>query len=188
MPSARELNTVKAPSLSYVIYAYNLGSLNEDCSGEVTAIEYCYRYDVIGAGAAVFRWTVLILEDTGASNFRITNTYTIESRPDSSSTVTCGDGSNGRKDCCDVDQINGFGNLPDNFIYGVTGPSQGNTHSATLLGYFDSLSQYQVNTVLQNSIGLSLTVGSTVPNHHVAVGGLRMLWFVIGRFMHAMRK
>ena len=146
----------------------------------MTANEYCYRYEVSGAGEAVFNWTVLTLEDTGASNFRITNSYTIESRPDSSSSVVCGDVSSGRKDCCDVDQINGF-NLPVNFVFGVTGSSQGNTHSATLLGYFDTLSQYQVNTVIQNSAGLSLSVGSTVPSVPVVQRGLRMLWFVIGK-------
>ena len=170
-----------ATTAANTINAYNLGSLNEACSGEVTAIEYCYRYDVSGAGEAVFNWTVLIFEDTGASNFRITNSYTIESRPDSSSSVNCGDGSSGRKECCDVDQINGFGNLPENFVFGVIGPSQGNTHSATLLGYFDHLSQYQVNTILLDSAGLSLSEGSTLPSTPVVQRGLRMLWFVIGK-------
>ena len=145
-----------------------------------TAIEYCYQYDVGGAGEAVFNWTVLILEDTAGSNFRITNSYTIESRPDSSSSVNCGDGSSGRKECCDVDQINGF-NLPENFVFGVTGTSQGNTHSATLLGYFDTLPQYQVNTVIRSGTGQSLSVGSTVPSTPVVQRGLRMLWFVIGK-------
>ena len=171
-----------------VIFIYNLGSLNEDCSGEVTAIEYCYRYDVSGAGEAVFNWTVLILKNSGSSNFRITNTYTIESRPDSSSSVNCGDVSNGRKDCCDVDQINGYGNLPVNFVFGVTGSSQGNTHSATLLGFSDSLPRYWVNTIQMARSRQILSVGSTLPSTPGALRGLRMLWFVIGRFRHAMRK
>ena len=187
MPSERDRDVVTATTNADVINAYNVGSLNQDCSGEVTAIEYCYRYDVSGTGAAVFRWTVLILENAGSSNFRITNSYTIESRPDSSSSVNCDDASNGRKDCCDVDQINGF-NLPDNLVFGVTGSSQGNTHSATLLGYFDTLSQYQVNTVHVSRAGHSLSVGSTIPSTPVILRGLRMLWFVIGKFMHAMRK
>ena len=187
MPSVRDRNVVTATTSVNQINIYSVDSLNEDCSGEVTAIEYCYRYDVSGAGEAVFNWTVLILEDTGAGNFRITNSYTIESRPDSSSSVTCTDVNSGRKECCDVDQINGF-NWPDNFVFGVTGPSQGNTHSATLLGYFDTLPQYQVNTVLLNRAGLSVSVGSTVPSVPVVQRGLRMLWFVIGRFMCAMRK
>ena len=164
-----------------MINIYRVGSLNEHCSGEVTAIEYCYRYDVSGAGEAVFNWTVLILEDAGSSNFRITNTYAIESRPNSSSSVNCGNVNSGRKDCCDVDQINGFGNLPVNFVFGVTGSSQGNTHSATLLGFYDILQQYQVNTVLLNSAGHSLSVGSTLPSVPVDQRGLRMLWFVIGK-------
>ena len=49
--------------------------------------------------------------------------------------------------CCNVEQIiiiNGF-NLPVDFMFGVTGPSQGNTHSASLLGYHVSLSQYLIS-------------------------------------------
>ena len=181
MPSARDRDVVTGTTTTNVINIYSVGSLNEDCSGEVTAIEYCYRYDVIGTGADVFNWTVLILEDTGSSNFMITNTYTIESRPDSSSSVNCSFTSSGTRMCCDVDQISGFGSLPVNFVFGVTGPSQGNTHSATLLGYFDTLPQYVVNTVHVSRAGLSLSVGSTVPSVPVVQRGLRMLWFVIGK-------
>ena len=181
MPSERDSDVVTSTTGVNQINIYSVGSLNEDCSGEVTAIEYCYQYDVSGAGEAVFNWTVLTLEDTESSNFRITNTYTIESRPDSLSSVTCADVNSGRRDCCDVDQINGFGSLPDNFVFGVTGPSQGNTHGATLLGVHDSVSQYLVNTVILSSAGQSLSVGSTLPSTPVVQRGLRMLWFVIGK-------
>ena len=182
VPSARDRDVLTGTTTTNTINIYSVGSLNQDCSGEVTAIEYCYRYDVSGAGEAVFNWTVLILENAGSSNFRITNSYIIESRPNSSSSVTCGAVSNGRKDCCDVDQINGFGSLPENFVFGVTGPSQGNTHNATLLGFHDtSLSQYVVSTVHVSRGSLSLSVGSTVPSVPVIQRGLRMLWFVIGK-------
>ena len=153
-------------------------NLNEACSGKVTAIEYCYHYDVIRAGEAVqFNWTVLILEDDGAGNFRITNSYTIESRTDS------GAASSGRRTCCDIEQINSF-NLSVNFIFGVTGPCQGNTHNATLLGFADSLPQYQVDTVIQSRAGLSLSVGSRIRSAQVVQRGLRMLWFVIGKYCY----
>ena len=182
MPSARDRDVLIANTAANTVNIYSVGSLNQDCSGEVSAIEYCYRYDINGAGEAVFRWTVLILEDAGSSNFRITNSYTIESRPNSSSSVNyCGAANSGTRKCCDVDQINGF-NLPDNFVFGVTGPSQGNTHNATLLGFHESLSQYVVSTVLLSSAGLSVSVGSTVPSVPVDQRGLRMLWFVISKY------
>ena len=189
MPSVRDRGVDTGSTTTNVIHFYRVGYLNQDCSGEVTAIEYCYEYDVSGAGEAVFNWTVLILEYIGTSSYSISNTYTIESRPDSSSSVNCSAASNGRKECCDVDQINGF-NLPDTFVFGVFGPSQGNTHNATLLGFHDILQQYQVTTMLLSSAGLSLSVGSSIslsyistlrPSDQVDQRGLRMLWFVIGK-------
>ena len=180
MPSVRNRDVLTTATSANEINIYEVDALNEACSGEVTAIEYCYRYDVSGAGEAVFNWTVLILEDTGASNFMITNSYAIESHLNSSSSVNCSAASSGRKDCCDVDQINGF-NLPDNFVFGVTGPSQGNTHSATLLGFHDTVTQYVVNTTQLARAGPTLSEGSTVPSTPVVQRGLRMLWFVIGK-------
>ena len=82
--------------------------------------------------------------------------------------------------CCDVTDISGFV-LPVNFIFGVTEVAQGNTHGATLLGFSDTLPQYRVNRMLQNKVGLTLSIGSTVPRDQVAPSGLRMLWFVIGK-------
>ena len=146
----------------------------------MTAIEYCYQYTVSGEGVAVFNWTVLILENSPGNNFRITNLYVIDSHPDSLDSGSCMNTNSGMRRCCDVEQISGF-NLSENFVFGVTGPSQGNTHSASLLGFSDALPQYRVDTTLLSSAGLSLSIGSTVPSVPVLQRGLQMLWFVIGK-------
>ena len=148
----------------------------------MSAIEYCYEYTVSGEGEAVFNWTVLILENLQGGNFMITNLYAIDSRPDSLDSGSCMDINNGlMRRCCDVEQISGF-NLSVDFMFGVTGPSQGNTHSAVLLGYHEGLSQYLVDTQQCVSAGLSLSVGSTIPRITITVQrGLHWLWFVIGK-------
>ena len=46
-------------------------NLTGKCQSEVTAIEYCYQYDISGEGEAVFNWIVLILDSEEAGNFRI---------------------------------------------------------------------------------------------------------------------
>ena len=72
--------------------------------------------------------------------------------------------------------------LPANFVFGMVGPAQGNTRGASLLGFHPSLSQYSVNTVLLTRAAVTLSVGSAVPSTPVVMRGLRMLWFVIGKF------
>ena len=165
------------------MYIYCVESLNGNCLGEVSAIEYCYQYTVSGQGVAVFNWTVLILKNSQGDNLMITNLYVIDSCPDSLDSGSCMNTSNGMRRCCDVEQISGF-NLSVDFVFGVTGPSQGNTHSASLLGYHKSLSQYLVDTLQHNSAGLSLSLGSTIPRITTIQRSLRMLWFVVGKLMH----
>ena len=163
---------------------YPVGSLNRNCLGEaVSAIEFCYQYTISGEGEAIFNWTVLILENKQGGSFKITDLYAIDSRPDSLDSGSCMDTSNGMRRCCAVEQISSF-NLSVDFVFGVTGPSQGNTHSATLLGYHESLSQYLVDTHQRISTGLSLSVGSTIPSVPIIQRGLRMLWFVVCKLTH----
>ena len=181
IPNERGRLDVMVSTSNNELYIYRVGDLMENCRGEVTAIEYCYQYDLInGAGEAVFNWTVLILEDAGTTSFRITNLYDIISHPDSLSGERCSTGSGNTRKCCDSEDISSF-TLPMNFAFGVTGSSQGNTRGATLLAFADSLSQYQVDTILLNKDGLSLSVGSTVRRSSVDQRGLRMLGFVIGK-------
>ena len=160
------------------LYIYRVPILDASCYGTVTTIEYCYRYSqaVAMGGQVNFSYTVLILEDTG-SNFLINRTYTIQSRGSvgsphcnkSASEVTC----------CDVTNITNF-ILPSNFVFGVIKSAQGNTNGVTLLGFHDT--EYGVNVVLLNRAGLTLSVGSTIRNAETVQRGIRMLWFVIGKY------
>ena len=152
-------------------------NLSDACYGRIVEIEYCYQYSTTMIGPAVFNWTVLILEQQtmSQSGFTITDRIVIESHSNSANCTETGM-------CCDITRVSRNLNLLRNFVFGVTGPSQENTHSATLLGFHDTaLPQYLVNTVLLYSAGLSLSVGSTLPTTPVAQRGLRMLWFVIGK-------
>ena len=186
IPSERDRDVVTSTTIANTVNIYRVESLNGNCLGEVTAIEYCYEYTVSGQGEAVFNWTVLILENSQGGNFIITNLYAIDSRPDFLDSGSCMNTSSGTRRCCDVEQINGF-NLSVNFVFGVTGPSQGNTHSASLLGFSDALPQYRVTVVILNSAVLSLSVGSTVPSVPLVQRGLRMLWLVTGKLMECVK-
>ena len=78
--------------------------------------------------------------------------------------------------------MNGF-ILPVNFVFGVIGPAQGNTHEATLLGFHDSLPpQYEANTARISRSQDSVTVGSTVTlqQNQFIPWSLRLVWFVVG--------
>ena len=164
---------------------YSVRDINETCYGEVTAIEFCYRYDILGDGEAYFNWTVLILEDEeNAPKFRIVDLYSIESRPSDLGGGTCiSTNSDGveRQHCCDVQMLTSPFTLGANFAFGVTESPQGNTHDAQLLGFFPaSMSPYNVVTVrLTNGQGLS--VGSDVNRAPTVNEGLRLLWLIIGR-------
>ena len=176
IPGVRDRGELASGTYAAVLYVYPVGNLDENCHGEVTAIEYCYQYDNNGEGEAVFNWTVLILDSDVPGNFRITNLHVIESHPNS---LNCTEGTQRR--CCDTNSINGF-ILPVNFVFGVTGPAQGNTHGATLLGFHESLSQYLVSTsqISRSELQGGVTVGSkfTRRQNIQSLRGLRMLWFV----------
>ena len=61
----------------------------------------------------------------------------------------------------------------------MTESSQGSTAGGTLLGFSDSLLQYQVDVVLINRAEVTLSVGSIIRNRPTTKRGIRMLWFVI---------
>ena len=106
----------------------------------------------------------------------VNSTHIIQSRP-SEGSANC---TNTETICCDVTSIESF-EQPMSLIFGVTESSQGNTHSALLLG-FSAMPQYTVDTIIMSKDGLSLSVGSSISNNSPAFPrGLRMLWFVIGK-------
>ena len=184
IPSERDTEDVIAGGTeNNLIHIYPVGNLTESCSGEVTAIEFCYRYTVSGEGEPYFNWTVLILGDMGRDSFMVNNIYTIESDPARLSSDSCTDSGTTRR-CCDVQQITTF-TLPTNFTFAFTGSTEGNTHGAVLLAFPDSLPQYRVNNMMllnRDVHNTSLSVGSTLPNPmQQNQRGIRMLWFVIGK-------
>ena len=179
IPSERDKDVTAGPTENNLIHIYPVGNLTESCSGEVTAIEFCYRYTVSGGGEPYFNWTVLILGGDGSS-FVVNNIFTIESRPAMLSNGNCtNDGTT--RSCCDVQQITFT--LPKNFTFAFTESTHGNTHGAELLGFHESLPQYSVNVRLLNrdTFITSLSVGSTLPRTPSAQRAIRMIWFVIGK-------
>ena len=189
IPSVRDHNVQTTMTLSYgtAIFIYRVSNLNASCYGPVTAMEYCYRYSTAGSGQPMFNWTVFILEDTGSNNFVINGTYVIQSRGSmgSASCTSSGD----HVTCCDLTSISSF-DLPTSLTFGVIESIQGNTHEATLLGFHDSLTQYRVSTIVFSRDGLNyLSVGSSleIPDNSVYQGGLRMLWFVIGKHQYILQ-
>ncbi len=116
------------------INLYHVQNLTStECTGEVTAIEFCYRHSVIGQGEPAFNWTVLILEETNV--FTIRRIFVIESRPNSLSEGDCVSIAATVVDCCDREYISNFNFIRNNFVFGVTESAQGNTHKATLLRF-----------------------------------------------------
>ena len=82
----------------------------------------------------------------------INSTHIIQSRP-SENSANCTSTEDLQTICsCDVTIIESF-ELPMNFIFGVTESSQGNTHSAALLGFSEALPQYYtVDTIIMSKL------------------------------------
>ena len=177
----RDLDDVKhVPTNGDELHIYHLSELDESCYGRVIAIKYCYQFNDTTVPAA-FNWTVLILEDrlSDHNNFEVIDTITIESCE--SDTTSCRSGQPWPP-CCDMINIENIDLvIEQKFTFGVIKSAQGNTAGATLLGFADALPQYQVDVVLINRVGLTLSVGSTIRNRSPAQRGIRMLWFVIGK-------
>lgn len=185
LPSVRDRQVQTTQSFGTALFVYRIVNLNASCYGPVTAIEYCYRYTTsAGSGQPTFNWTVLILEDTGSNNFVIKYTYAIQSCGSAMAMGSANCTSSGDQvTCCDVTNIRGF-YLHTNLTFGVIESAQGNTHGATLLGFHDSLTQYGVSTIVFSRDGLNfLPVGSSlvISDNSAYEGGLRMLWFIIGK-------
>ena len=176
----RDRDVTTSTPFGEILYIYHFPTLDPNCYGPVTAIEYCYSYiSFAGSGQVTFNWTVLILQDVG-SNFVINNIYAIQSHP-SMGSANCTSSGDFQDICCDVTNIEGL-DLPMNFIFEVTESAQGNTHNAALLGFSHAMPQYQVNATTMSKDGLTLFVGFPIPNDSPAFPrGLHMLWFVIGK-------
>ena len=187
IPSERDFDPGETVStLGGLVTIYRVGNLAGNCYGEVTAIEFCYRYTVSGVGEPYFNWTVFILGDDGSGPFVIDNIYTIESSPAQLGNDNCyGPPPTGDvRSCCDLKQIKSF-TLPVNFAFAITESAQGNTHGANLLGFSDSRIEYTVSDVMllnKDTLNFaSLAIGSTVPRTQSIQRSIRLLWFVTGK-------
>ena len=167
------------------MYLFSVPHLDPSCYGTVTAIEYCYQYNldypVFGSEAA-FNWTVLILN----SQLTITNTFAIESHPANGNSHKKSRWNNICHDytcTCDTTFIPSFDLPQESFTFGLISSSQGNAHGATLLAFHPSLDKYLVNVVNFPARDQQLTKGSTVyidAHQHTRLG-FRTVWFVIGK-------
>ena len=189
IPSVREYgesNSVLTGSTNgHEIHIYRVQSLSAECYGEVTAIEFCYEYNTVGSGEPVFNWTVLILEETNF--FTITGIISIKSHPNADNGAICMSTGVGQMECCDREYVSSFNIQTNNFVFGVTQSAQENTHGATLalLRFFESQLDYTIDTLLIAAVGQNISVGSTLVRPNTGVQrGLRLLWFVISKFIH----
>ena len=180
-----ERNILIAPTAGDAVYVYRVQNLNAECYGEVTAIEFCYRYSATGPEEPVFNWTVLILEEN-RNGFTISRIITIESHPNLLNEGHCTSVGEGQVECCDREDFNSFSVVTNNnnimFVFGVTESAQGNTHDATLLGAHESQPEYRVYTQIISVSGQTIAVGSTLSKPTGQQRGLRLLQFVIGKF------
>ena len=161
---------------------YPVKGIDESCyNRSVTAVEFCYKYNVSGGGEPYFNWTVLILDDGGSGPFTITQLFSIESRPGDlrESDEACGTVSGGRQHCCYKQLLTRPFTLDTNFAFGVTESARGNTYDTELLAFHHSV--YAVDSVKLNRAEVTLSVGSSVRRDATLSRGLRMLWFVVGK-------
>ena len=173
------LTQPKEQSIIGSFYLFHLPShLSTSCNGVLSALKYCYQYEntTISVNEAVFNWTVSIVD----KDFVIVEKIAIESHP---SELNCHK-HNGQQICCDTTQVIDLVEVPkEKFAFGVTASAQGNTHSATLLAFHGSLSEYLVNASIFPRVNQVLTKGSrlNVDARLVSPVGIRYLWFLIGK-------
>lgn len=165
---------------------HRVQNLTDGCHGEVTAIEYCYRYyHSPELGDAAFNWTVLFFIEEG-ERLKITRIDNIESRPNSLPKSDCQIDIPGTVKCCNREIITSFDLGPhmNGFIFGVTEAAHGNTRNAALVGFHSSLLEYNIDTMIVSKAGLqnNISVGYTLPRTSGGQTlGLQMMWFVIGK-------
>ena len=169
------------PSHDEILYIYNITHLDTACSGAVTSIRYCYKYNIATDVSAsqvelAMDWTVLIFKEEN-DHLVVVNTYRIRSRPHRTCTGKSGSQSG---ICCDemsVDKLE----LPETgFIFGITKTSTDSSNIATLLTYHSSLRKYEVDTIL---MARPPSLGSFIPLSDLPIPdgrGLHCLWFITG--------
>ena len=157
-----------ASSIGGVAYIYSVPSTQVNCSGTVSAVEYCYRGSDGQLGTELLAFTLLTLEQNGL-NFRVTDGIEVRTIPHSQ---ICAESFSNIQYCCDTTSLNMADHfiLPaPNFAFGIAIP----TSSVCLLGYqrlFQVAHYQKAQTVIPN-VGSTFSVGNQVTQ------GLRALRF-----------
>ena len=161
------------PSSAGVTYIYPVPSTQVNCSGTVSAVEYCYRGSDGQLGTELLAFTLLTLEQNGL-NFRITDRIEIQTTPRSQ---ICTGSLFSIQYCCDAISLNMADHFPlpaPNFAFGIAIP----TSNVSLLGFRSSLqvahyqvAHYQVAQTVIPSVGSTFSVG----NQDQVTRGLRLL-------------
>ena len=181
---AANAEVVEEISLSYLGFPpsnqLDLYPVPEDlnCSGIVSAVNYCY-YDVFSEFEELQPLFTLLLLEQNRRNFRVTHRFEISSTP-TAAICTEPDSSFGSRFCCDVSNIDGFYLPAPNFAFGIL------THSISLLdfkiadfpqflaehySYLDIESRLTVNDNFKLEDGLELD------------DALRLFQFLISKFI-----
>ena len=149
-------------------FIYSVPSTQVNCSGTVSAVEYCYRGSTGQLGTELLAFTLLTLEQNGL-DFTITDRIEVRTTPRSQ--ICTGDRllfpSN--QYCCDTTSLNMADHFilsASNFAFGITIP----TSSVSLLGY-QSLFQVAHYQAVIPSVGSTFSVSNQVTQ------GLRLLRF-----------
>ena len=149
-------------------YIYSAPSTQVNCSGTVSAVEYCYRGSDRQLGNEQLAFTLLTLEQNDR-NFRITDRIEVRTTPHSQ---ICTGSIFSIQYCCDATSLNMADHFPlpaPNFAFGIAIP----TLSVSLLGYQSlfQVAHYQVSQAIIPSVGSTFSVGNQVTQ------GLRLLRF-----------
>ena len=144
-----------------------------NCTGTVSAIQYCYSDASISLDNQLEVFTLFLFEQEMPQRFRTTDVVNVRSTPTSE---ICRRGRHSRFYCCDTMQISPFLLPSASFAYGVVGDS--------ILRY-SGLSQYDNVEYFNFSPGANPTVGTfySVSNDGTEDSrDVRLLQFIIGRF------
>ena len=134
--------TLSQPGVTYI---YPVPSTQVNCSGTVSAVEYCYRGSDGQLGNELLAFTLLTLEQNGL-NFRVTGRIDIRTTPHSCTRSPY---------CCDTTSLNMAGHfiLPaPNFAFGIAIPHS----SVILLEYNSSLqaAHYQTSQTVMGTFSV----------------------------------
>ena len=169
---------LSSPGITY-IYPVNSAEIN--CSGTVTALDFCYRAFASDLGSNSLVFTLSLLQGNGGIDYTVTNTVEVRG---TSSSSDCSRDIIGSRFCCEIftlspqDQFN----LPSpNFAFGITIPSSGNINMFGL-----SPGTYSNLTAGQYQLSVAPVVGGvySFPSNSLVVSEtLKWLKFLISKHL-----